>query len=203
MHVVIIGLTGGIASGKTLISTYLQELGAVVIDADKLSRQVVSPGSPALKDIRDYFGNAVIDQNGLLNRKELAKIIFGSDSAREKLNSIIHPRILELIQKRIKEYKESGQVLVVIIDAPLLIEAGMTAMVNQVWVVAVSPEEQLRRLMKRDNLTKEEALDRLKSQMPLSEKIKHADLVIDNSGDKEVTLRSVHAIWKELIEGQV
>lgn len=197
--VLIIGLTGGISSGKSFISEYLQELGAVVIDADKLARKMVEPGSPALQEIREYFGNEVFKENGGLDRKRLAAIIFNSNTKKEKLNSIIHPRVMQETKRLIEEYKAKKASPAIVIDAPLLIEAGMCDLTDEVWVVAVDEEIQIQRLMKRDNISKQEAESRLKMQMPLKEKLKYADRIIDNNGLKEDTLRYVNSLWKEIV----
>lgn len=194
----IIGLTGGISSGKSFISEYLQELGAIVIDADKLAREAVEPGGPALQEIRSHFGDEVFESNGKLNRKKLGEIIFNSVREKEKLNSIIHPKVIEETKRLIEKYKAEQAGPAIIIDAPLLIEAGMYNLADKIWVVAVDEEIQIERLRKRDKLTRQEALSRLKMQMPLQEKLKFADHIIDNNGSKEDTLRYVQALWKEM-----
>ncbi|PKM87057.1 MAG: dephospho-CoA kinase [Firmicutes bacterium HGW-Firmicutes-12] len=195
----VIGLTGGISSGKSLISSYLHDLGAMVIDADKLAREVVEPGSPVLEEIRGSFGDEVINEDGTLCRKKLGDIVFNCEEERRRLNDIIHPRVFERIKELINENKDDKTVPVIVIDAPLLIETGLMDMTEEVWVVSLKEEAQLKRLMKRDALTRKVAESRLKTQMPLNEKIKFADRVIDNNGSKEDTLRSVQTIWEELI----
>lgn len=195
----IIGLTGGISSGKSFVSEYLQKLGAIVIDADKLARAAVEPGSPALQEIRSYFGDEVFEPSGELNRKKLGEIIFNSVRDKEKLNSIIHPMVIEETKRQIEKYKVENKGPAIIIDAPLLIEAGMHNLTDEIWVVAVNEEIQIERLIKRDKLTRQEALNRLKMQMPLQEKLKYADQIIDNNGSKEDTLRCVQALWKEMV----
>lgn len=197
--VLIIGLTGGISSGKSFISQYLQELGAVVIDADKLARKMVEPGSIVLHEIREYFGDDVFEENGELNRKRLANSIFHSKTKKEKLNSIIHPRVMQETIRLIEEYKAKRAWPAIVIDAPLLIEAGMCDLTDEVWVVAVDEETQIRRLMERDKLSRQEAESRLNMQMPLKEKLKYANRVIDNNGLKEDTLRYVNSLWEEIV----
>jgi dephospho-CoA kinase len=197
--VMVIGLTGGIAAGKSLVSGYLCELGALVIDADKLAREVVEPKSPVLEEIREVFGDGVLNEDGTLDRKKLGDIVFKSDTERKRLNDLIHPRVFEKVKKLIDENKDTKTWPVIIIDAPLLIEVGMIEITDEVWVVSLDEETQLKRLMKRDDLTREEAQRRLKTQMPLNEKLKFADRVIDNNGNREDTIRSVQTLWEELI----
>lgn len=198
--VLVIGLTGGIASGKSTISNYLRELGAVVIDADQLAREVVKPHSPAWQEIKGYFGDEVIDEQGNIDRRSLGRIIFHSPRDREKLNSIIHPKVIEATKVLIDLYNKRNEASLVVVDAPLLLEAGMTDLVDEVWVAAVPEEVQIERLMKRDKVSREEALARLKTQMPLEEKLGRADRVIDNSGDPEKTREQVFLFWKGLIQ---
>lgn len=198
----VIGLTGGIASGKSTVSRYLEELGAAIIDADSIARQLVQPHKPAWKEIKDCFGSDVFDEKGNLNRKKMAELIFTSPVLREKLNSIIHPKVIAATRELIKEKKREAVPLIVV-DAPLLIEAGMTDLVDKVWVIAVPEEVQLDRLMERDGLTREQALKRLRSQMPLQEKLAYADRVIDNSGSPEQTRRYLKSLYQEAVSGEI
>lgn len=195
----VIGLTGGIASGKSLVAGFLRELGAAVIDADELSRQLVEPGLPAWQEIKRHFGAAILDERGYLDRKKLAGMIFQDQLAREKLNGIIHPRVIAATKTMIAAYKKEKAVPAVVVDAPLLIEAGMASLADEVWVVVLPKEKQLERLMKRDKLSREEAEKRINSQMPISEKLRYADRVIDNSGTVEKTLEQVSLAWNELV----
>lgn len=192
----VIGLTGGIASGKSMISTYLRELGAVIIDADELAREAVRPHSQAWRRIREYFGDTVIDDNGNIDRSKLGTIVFRSPGDREKLNSFIHPEVIESTGRIINAHKAKGEAALVVVDAPLLIETGMTSLVDEVWVVAVPEDMQIDRLMKRDNISREEALGRLRAQMPLEDKRRRADRIIDNSGEPAKTLEQVFLLWK-------
>ncbi|MCR4443369.1 MAG: dephospho-CoA kinase [Peptococcaceae bacterium] len=200
-HVLVVGLTGGIASGKSMISRCLKELGAEIIDADKLAREIVAPNTPAWQEIKEFFGEDVLDHKGCIDRKKLAEIVFNSEEARKKLNSIVHPRVIRLVEDALNELKKrkKGSPPVVVVDAPLLIEAGLTGLVDEVWVVAAPEEIQLERLMKRDKLTRRDAEKRLRSQMPLAEKLRYADRVIDNSGDADGTLEKVRSLWQELV----
>lgn len=197
----VIGLTGGIASGKSTVSRYLSELGAVIIDADMLARQIVDPFTPAWKEIREEFGPDVFDEKDNLDRKKMAGLIFGSPLLRERLNAIIHPRVIAAVRDLIEE-KKRGSALLIVVDAPLLIEAGMTRLVDEVWVISVPEEIQIKRLVERDGTTREEAMDRLRSQMPLHEKLLYADHIIDNNGTIEQTRKCLEHLFKEAASGE-
>ncbi|XOQ12454.1 MAG: dephospho-CoA kinase [Shouchella clausii] len=185
-----IGLTGGIASGKSLVATYLEKQGIPVVDADKLARQVVEPGEPALAQIVATFGQNVLQTDGTLDRKQLGAIIFGDEQKRKQLNQIVHPAVRQLMKKQAKLYEQRGYTRVVF-DIPLLYESNLFHMVNQVWLVYVDEATQLRRLIERDGLTETEANQRIAAQMPLTAKKAQADVLIDNNGTKENTYRQV------------
>lgn len=195
----VIGLTGGIASGKSTVSRYLRERGAAIIDADIIAKDLVARGNPAWREIVACFGEQVLDETGNIDRKRLGEIIFMDSQARKKLNSIVHPKVIEATKKRIRELQDKDDVPLVVVDAPLLLEAGMTDLVDEVWVVAVPVQEQVNRLVFRDKLSREEALKRINSQMPLSEKLAYADRVIDNSGSMEETIKTLDSLWKEVV----
>ncbi|MFP7285404.1 dephospho-CoA kinase [Shouchella clausii] len=185
-----IGLTGGIASGKSLVATYLEKQGIPVVDADKLARQVVEPGEPALAQIVATFGQNVLQTDGTLDRKQLGAIIFGNEQKRKQLNQIVHPAVRQLMKKQAELYEQRGYTRVVL-DIPLLYESNLFYMVNQVWLVYVDEATQLRRLIERDGLTETEANQRIAAQMPLTAKKAQADVLIDNNGTKENTYRQV------------
>lgn len=189
----VIGLTGNIGSGKSTVSGYLAELGAQVVDADQVARDIVAPGAPALVDIIEYFGPEVLNQDGTLDRKKLGAIVYSDPQALAKLNQITHLRIVEAIREVEKNFRSRPESLrsILVIDAPLLIEVGLNQSNDEVWVVRVDPEVQLARLMDRDGLSSEEALRRIAAQMPQEEKLKHARRVIDNSGTVEETKKQV------------
>jgi dephospho-CoA kinase len=190
----VLGLTGGIGSGKSLVSSMFRELGAVVVDADQLAREVVEPGQPALDEIREAFGSDIVLDDGRLNRPKLAEIIFEDEAARLRLNAITHPRILERMRAAVASHADRPGLL--ILDIPLLYENGRTDMVEKVVVVWVDRATQLGRLVQRDHLTAEQAQQRIASQMPLGVKRQRADEVIDNSGSLEATRRQVEAIYR-------
>ncbi|WP_051688357.1 dephospho-CoA kinase [Desulfofalx alkaliphila] len=191
----VIGLTGGIASGKTSVANYLAQLGAKILDADIIAREVVAQGSPALKEIAHTFGPGVLHADGTLNRKKLASIVFDNSEALEKLNAIMHPKISKIVADEIAWHKQTGEQKMLLLVAPLLIEVGLHKQVDQVWLVHVNPQTQIDRLIKRDKLSKEEALKRINSQLPESERLKFAHEVIDNNGSWENTRKQVLKLW--------
>lgn len=194
----VIGLTGGIASGKSTVSSFLRQLGAVIIDADVIAREQVAPDSPGWLEIRRCFGEEYFNGDGLLNRKKLGELVFNSPAAREKLNSILHPKIIQAVRERIKTYQEAAEVQLIVVDAPLLIETGMSDLADEVWVVSIDRSEQINRLMQRDRLSQAEAESRLLMQMPLEEKLLYADRVIDNSREPTDVLAQVREIWQKV-----
>lgn len=183
----VIGLTGGIATGKTTVSNYLKELGYPVIDADVIARHVVEPGTKGLRMITDTFGAKVLTSDGQLDRQQLAQLVFTSSEQLQQLNRILQPIIRERIQELIGTSKDS----VVVIDVPLLYEQHYEELCDVVMVVSVQPQQQLKRLMNRNHLTMDEAKNRVASQMPLSSKERLADVVIDNNGSVEETRQQV------------
>jgi len=195
----VVGLTGGIASGKSTVSGYLKALGAAVIDADLMAKEMVQLNTPALQEITAYFGEGILDNTGQLERKKLAQRIFNSKKDREKLNSILHPRIIRKVQDLIAEYKQEGKVPLIVVDAPLLLETGMQNLVDEVWVVAVAKEVQIARLVKRDGITQEEAEARLNTQMALVDKLKNAHRIIDNSKEIIHTLATLDELWAKVV----
>lgn len=190
-----IGLTGGIACGKSTVSAMLTRRGAILIDADRLAREVVEPGTPALAEVARIFGQAVLKEDGSLNRKELGKLIFGSEERRQVLEGILHPPIRKLMLERMEENERLYPDKLVVADVPLLYESGMEELFQEVLVVYVPPEVQVRRLMERDRLDEEEALKRLQAQMPIEWKKEWADYVIDNSGAVTDTELQVEGFW--------
>jgi dephospho-CoA kinase len=180
-----------------MVTRMFAQLGADVIDADQLAREVVEPGQPALAEIATAFGQDILLPGGRLNRGKLAGIIFADAGARARLNAITHPRIRERMDAGIAARGSGSGVLIV--DIPLLYENARTGIVEAVIVVWVDAETQLRRLRERDGLTPEEARQRIAAQMPLDEKRARADLVIDNSGSRENTRRQVEAIYRRYV----
>ena len=190
----VIGLTGGIACGKSTVSAVLREMGAVVIDGDVLSRELTAPGGIALPAIRSRFGEGVFLPDGSLNRRALGAVIFGSDEAREALDAIMQPMLRRMILEGIEAARASGAIICVL-DMPLLYEAGLEGLCDRVWCAWIPRETQLERLMARDGFTREEAEARLRSQLPTAEKAARADVVIDTSGSIQYTRAMLPALF--------
>lgn len=194
----LVGLTGGIASGKSTVAAMLREMGAAVVDADALAREVVEPGEPALAEIARRFGPGVIAADGRLDRAALARIVFADEEARRDLGAITHPRVAALAAERTRALADAGAPIV-FYEAALLVENGLHRGLSALIVVAVPPEVQLERLIRRDGLSADEARARLAAQLPLAEKIRVADYVIDNAGTVEDTRRQVEALYRKLL----
>ncbi len=192
----IIGLTGGIATGKSTVSAILRELGAAVIDADELARQVVEPGSTALSEIDSRFPGVVGD-DGRLDRTSLAERIFSNPEERAALNALLHPRIQKLFVEKTAALAQQGEQRV-IYDAALLIENGLHEKMDGVILVTAPRETQITRLQERNGLTRAQAEARLSSQMPLGEKSRFARWTIDNSGDLITTRAQVDQVWRSI-----
>lgn len=190
----VIGLTGGIATGKSSVALFFTEHGVPVIDADQLARAVVQPGSAALKRIISLFGREVVTHDGELDRKRLGALIFQDREKRCQLEGILHPEIKKKAEERIAQAAEAGHQRVIYM-APLLVEAGASNRVDAVWVVTVRPEIQLERLMRRDGISREQAQCMIDSQMPLSEKVRYGSVVIDNSGTEAETRVMLENVW--------
>ncbi|MFL5321700.1 MAG: dephospho-CoA kinase [Myxococcaceae bacterium] len=191
-----IGLTGGIASGKSTVTELLRSLGAQIIDADQVAREVVEPGRPALLEISARFPGAV-KEDGTLDRAALGERVFKSEEDRKALNAIIHPRIHEAVAEKVAALMAAGHELV-LYDAPLLIENRLHEGLSGVILVSAPRELQISRLMARNGFTREQAEARIESQLPLEEKRKHATWVIDNSGDLDGLRAQVEAVWRQI-----
>jgi len=190
-----IGITGGIATGKSTISKMVAELGFTVIDADVVAREVVEPGVNAYRSIVEHFGKDILLENGAIDRKKLGEIVFHNEDKRKLLNSIVHPEVRKvMLEKRDQAFQRGEKA--VFLDIPLLYESGLTWMVDVVLVVYTDEKTQLQRLMKRNHFSKDEALARIRSQMPIEDKRKRADAVIDNRGPVEQSKQQLHTILK-------
>lgn len=197
----IIGLTGGIASGKSTVSRLLERLGAVVVDADQLAREAVVPGTGAYRAIVAAFGPVILLPDGTIDRKALGRIVFADPDARRRLEAITHPAIAGLAERRLSELRNAGEGVAFYV-APLLIEAGATGRVDEIWVVYVDRETQIARLTARDGIDREEAEQRLTAQMPMEEKAARGSVIIDNRGTAEELERQIVEIWRDKIEGK-
>jgi len=191
----VIGLTGNIACGKTVVARMFEELGAKIIDADYIARLIVEPGEPAWKDIVENFGHKILNPDGTINRNKLGDIVFRDKEKREELNRITHPRIIDKIKLMLEECRKEN-FKVVIVEAALIVEkGGMKPIISDLIVVTVDEEAQIKRLIERDGISREEALTRIKAQMPVSEKVKFATYVIDDSRTLEETRKQVEVFF--------
>jgi len=194
----IVGLTGGVASGKTAISQILKEEGAYLIDADQIARELVQPHTATWNELIKVFGKEILQEDGSIHRKRLAAKVFSDPEQRNLLNQILHPRIKAEMNRRVKEIGQKDPNAMVVIDAALLIELGDHQEMDKVIVVTSTEKQQIERLKKRDGVDQEEAQRILFSQMPLEEKLKVANFVIQNEGSFEETRRRVKEIFQEL-----
>ena len=179
----VIGLTGGIGTGKSTVSAYLNEKGCIILDADKMSRELTAPGGAALSSIREAFGDEVFFDDGTMNRKLVGTIVFNDESKRHILESIITAKVVEQTIDEVNRMQEEGFDGIVILDAPLLFEFGMEKYADESWLVTADLDVRLERIMKRDGLDRKSILERISSQMSDEQKIAIADFIIDNSED--------------------
>lgn len=191
----ILGLTGGIASGKSLVARVFKDCGAHLIDADKIVHDLLEPGQPAWREVLDHFGAAIRLPDGTIDRRKLGEIVFYDKDEREWLNRCIHPRVFEAYLAQVRHIAERQPDAVVILDAALLIETGYHARMDKLVVVYAGEEQQLMRLRRRDGFSEDQALARIRSQMPLGKKRVFADFVIDNTGTREDTERQAREVF--------
>jgi dephospho-CoA kinase len=194
----IVGLTGGVASGKTAVSQVLKEEGAYIIDADQIARELVQPHKPAWNELIRAFGKEILQEDGSIHRKKLAEKVFADPEQRKLLNQILHPRIKEEMDRRTKEIGQRDPEAIVVIDAPLIVELGDHREMDKLIVVTTTQTQQIERLKDRDGAKPEEALRIVSSQMPLEEKVNLADFVIRNEGSLEETKNRAREVFKEL-----
>lgn len=192
-----VGLTGGIASGKSTVSQVLRDLGASIVDFDLVAKELQQPYTGVWQEIVDTFGRDILLKDETLDRKALGQRVFNNPEAMAKLNKIMHPAVKERVREIINGLALAGEKIVVL-DVALLIEARMTSLADEVWLVSVPEEVQIERLMARNGFSRNEALARVSSQMSLQEKLPYADKVIDNSGKLEETRDKVVSLWQEL-----
>jgi len=194
----IVGLTGGVASGKTAVSQVLKEEGAYIIDADQIARELVQPHTPAWNELIRAFGQEILQEDGSIHRKKLADKVFAEPEQRKLLNQILHPRIKEEMDRRAKAIGEKDPEAIVVIDAPLIVELGEHREMDKLIVVTTTQMQQVERLKDRDGTSPDEALRIVSSQMPMEEKLKFADYVIQNEGSLEETKKRAEEIFKDL-----
>ena len=193
----IIGLTGGIGSGKSTVSRFLAELGAVIIDADKVGHEAFKPGTEAWREVAAAFGRQILTPSGDIDREKLGEIVFGNPDSLARLNRIMHPRLYDMIKAQLEEYRWQG-IGVVVLEVPLLIEAGWNSLVDEVWVTVASRATVLRRLQEKVGLSKTQALARINSQLSSTERVKHADVVIDTDCTLDELKTKVGELWQGL-----
>jgi dephospho-CoA kinase len=195
----IVGLTGGIGSGKSTVTDYLISQGFHVLDADRIAREIVLPGSDMLIELSSVFGKKILQDDGSLDRKKLGGIVFSDAEKKKTLDRLMHTRILELIHERILQFREEqAHAKVIFIDAPLLFETGLYKSANEIWVIDADDETRIRRIMARDGLQREEILKRIESQMTREEKNSRADVILDNTGDQEALYRQIDELLKKI-----
>ena len=193
----IIGLTGGIGSGKSTVSQFLAELGAVILDADKVGHEALNPGGEVWHQVITAFGKQVTTSNGDIDREKLGEIVFGNSEARDRLNRIMHPPMYDMVKANLEKYRQQGTG-VIVLEAPLLLEAGWTSLADEVWVTTASEATVLERLRERDGLSEQESLARIRSQMSNEERLKHADAVIDSDCSLDELKAKIKGLWQKL-----
>jgi dephospho-CoA kinase len=195
---ILVGVTGGLATGKSSVASLFQDCGAALLDADLLAREVVEPGKPAWRDIVSTFGKGVLLADRTLNRTKLGKLVFGSQAKLKRLNAIVHPRVAREQVRMTRQIAAQDPQAVIVYDVPLLFEAGVDKRVDRIVVVTADRATQLTRLTKRNGFTRAEALRRFRAQMPLAQKTARADYVIDGTLSYEQTKYEVAGIYEEL-----
>ena len=194
----LLGVTGGIASGKSTVAQLLKDLGASVIDFDVIAREIVKPGKAALIEIVDYFGEKVLDREGSLDRKRLSEIVFQDREKRKKLEEMTHPRIVDTFIKKANQIAEEEPDAIIQAVVPLLFEVSLQHLFHKTLVVYIPREKQIKRLTKRDGISPEQASSILNAQLPIEEKISMADFVINNENSVEETRVQVDELWQIL-----
>ena len=198
---IVIGLTGGIGSGKSEVSRMLRELGAEIIDADRIGHEAYLPNTQTYDRIVAEFGDDILQTNGEIDRKRLGARIFAEPEARERLNAIVHPRMYAMVEERIQRLRERGATAVVL-DAAILIEAGWDSLVDEVWVVTAPEETVVQRIGQRNGLSAEQVRQRIRAQLTPEERARHAAVVIDNSRGLEELDTRVREVWTGRVKGR-
>ena len=193
-----IGLTGGIGAGKSTVSQILAELGAFVIDADKVGHEIYLPGKEAWRQVTAAFGNDILAEDQAIDRKKLGAIVFGSDEARKKLNSIVHPLMFQDIRRRIDEKRAEGFTNPIVVEAAILIEANWLPLVDEVWVVVTNKNAVVDRVAAQRGMAAKDTEARIASQLSDAERLKHAQVVITNDGSREELAKNIHDAWKRI-----
>lgn len=194
---IILGITGSFGSGKSTVAAFFKRYGAEIIDADRIAHQLIRPGTQAYKKIAKVFGKGILKKDSSINRKELSRIVFENKKLLASLNALIHPAVISIMRKRLRA-SENG---IVVLDAPLLLEAGLKDWVDKLIVVTLGRDEQLSRIGKKTGLSKDQICARIRHQISLSRKVRNADFVIDNNGSRANTGKQVAGIWRRLKQG--
>ncbi|GBD10947.1 Dephospho-CoA kinase [bacterium HR23] len=195
---VVIGVTGGIGTGKSTVTSILRELGAVVIDADKIGHEAYRPGTQAWQEVVEAFGKDILLPSGEVDRKRLGALVFNDPQALARLNAIMHPKMYTMAQERIQQAKAQGH-RVIVLEAAVLLEAGWDPLVDEIWVVTAPEEVAVQRVQARSGLSREAVLARLRAQMPQEERVKRAHVVVENAGSLEDLRRTVEDLWRKRI----
>ncbi len=193
----VIGLTGGIGSGKSTVSKFMAELGTAILDTDKVGHEAFKPGTEAWREVVATFGQEILTTSNEINRKKLAKLVFGQPESLARLNQIMHPRMYNMVKAQLEEYRRQ-MVIIVVLETPLLLEAGWTPLVDEVWVTVASESTVIRRLKERTGFSESESLARIRTQLPAGERIKRADVVINNDGNLDELKAKVKELWSGL-----
>ena len=193
----VIGLTGGIGSGKSTVSRFLADLGAVIIDADKIGHEVYLPDTVCWQELVKMFGNRILTADNTIDRKKLGIIVFNNPAELKRLNSVVHPLMFEMAKQKIDDYRRQG-VKIVVLDAPILYETNWTSLVDEVWVVVSNEANVIKRAVARTGLPEEQIRARIRSQMSYEERIKRAQVVIHNDGTAEDLKKKVKELWERV-----
>ncbi|MSQ29476.1 MAG: dephospho-CoA kinase, partial [Dehalococcoidia bacterium] len=195
---IVIGLTGGIASGKSTAAEQLRKLGAVIIDADRVGHRSYEPGTPGFEKVVNAFGHDTVGKDGMIDRRVLGGKVFGAPQELERLNAIVWPEIRRLISEEIAQIRERDKDSVIVVEAAVLLEAGWQDLCDEVWVVTASPETAIDRLQSRNSLTREAALARINAQMTSKERAAYGQVVVDNSGSEHQLFQKMDRVWRVL-----
>lgn len=193
----VIGLTGGIGSGKSTVSRFLAKMGAVILNADEAGHEAFKPDTEIWHRVVAAFGRQIVAPDGNIDRKKLGDIVFGNAESLSRLNQIMHPRMYALVKAQLEEYRRQGT-RVIVLEAPLLLEAGWTPLVDEVWVTTAAEATVLKRLKERAGLSPAESLTRIRSQLSSAERVKHADVVIDTDCDLDELKAKITELWQRL-----
>ena len=193
----VIGLTGGIGSGKSTVSQLLAELGAAILNADEIGHEAFKPDTEIWRQVVAAFGRQILVPDGNIDRKKLGEIVFSNPESLSRLNQIMHPQMYDMVKARLEEYRQQGT-RVVVLEAPLLLEAGWTLLVDEVWVTTAPEATVLKRLEERSGMSQAESLTRIRSQLSSAERIRHADVVINTNCDLDELKSTVKELWQRL-----